>query len=183
MALTRLTIDGYGQLENNNVAYPRDGRVEAQCALDAEDFESVPAENGMLLAIDNVTKTVKFAVDASLPIAINYTSEHMYEDTSLGDFKIEIGDDVLPRLGYLSKGDKFITNCVCFDTDEFADEEALGEALEDLATTPVYGGISSIGAIKLTNTKPTVGPVLNVINGNTTLPAGQFGIKFQVLVD
>ena len=30
MAQTRLVIDGYGQLELNNVAFRRDGRVEAQ---------------------------------------------------------------------------------------------------------------------------------------------------------
>ena len=39
MAFKRFTIDGYGQLELNNVAFRRDGRVEAQCALDATDFE------------------------------------------------------------------------------------------------------------------------------------------------
>ena len=47
MALTRFVIDGYGQLELNQVAFRRDGRVEAQCALDDTDFASVPAENGM----------------------------------------------------------------------------------------------------------------------------------------
>ena len=30
MAQKRLVIDGYGQLELNNVAFRRDGRVEAQ---------------------------------------------------------------------------------------------------------------------------------------------------------
>ena len=38
MALKRLVIDGFGQLEMNQVAYRRDGRIEAQCALDATDF-------------------------------------------------------------------------------------------------------------------------------------------------
>ena len=52
MAFKRMVIDGYGQLELNNVAFRRDGRVEAQCALDATDFADVPAENGMLLAVD-----------------------------------------------------------------------------------------------------------------------------------
>ena len=45
MALTRFVIDGFGQLELNNVAFRRDGRIEAQCALDATDFASIPAEN------------------------------------------------------------------------------------------------------------------------------------------
>ena len=52
MALKRLVIDGFGQLEMNQVAYRRDGRIEAQCALDATDFADIHAENGMLLEID-----------------------------------------------------------------------------------------------------------------------------------
>ena len=30
MALQRVTIDGYGQLELNRVTFPRDGQIEAQ---------------------------------------------------------------------------------------------------------------------------------------------------------
>ena len=60
MADKRLVIDGFGQVELNQVSFRRDGRVEAQCALDATDFASVPAENGMLLAVDRVNRTVKF---------------------------------------------------------------------------------------------------------------------------
>jgi len=33
MAAKRLVIDSFAQLELNNVAFRRDGRVEAQCAL------------------------------------------------------------------------------------------------------------------------------------------------------
>ena len=61
MAFKRFVIDGYGQLELNNVAFRRDGRVEAQCFLDETDFADVPAENGMLLAVDRVNRAVKFA--------------------------------------------------------------------------------------------------------------------------
>ena len=32
MALKRLIIEGYGQLELNQVAFPRDGRIEANAA-------------------------------------------------------------------------------------------------------------------------------------------------------
>ena len=84
----------------------------------------------------------------------------------------------LPRLGYLATGDKFTTNCVCYDTEEFNDEDALNTALDDL-TTAVYGGISEIGAIKLSATEPTDGPVLRVVK-KTTMPDGTFGLKFQV---
>ena len=75
MGVQRYVIDGFGQLELNQVAFPRDGRIEAQCALDATDFASIPAENGMLLAVDRVNRAVKLpksAVIALCPVALNY---------------------------------------------------------------------------------------------------------------
>ena len=80
MALKRFVIDGYGQLELNQVAFPRDGRIEAQCAL-GEDFAEVPAENGMLLAVDNINRIVKVPTsDEKFPIALNNTTQHMYDE-------------------------------------------------------------------------------------------------------
>ena len=183
MSFKRMTIDGFGQLELNNVAFRRDGRVEAQCALDATDFANVPAENGMLLAVDRVNRTVGFATDASLPIALNYTAEHMYDEraNALKDFSLPLGS-FYPRLGYLSIGDLFTTNCIGYDDGNggFADDTALDTALKAIATTPVYGGISAEGAIKVGTTKPQAGPVLKVVE-YTTMPDGTKGIKFQVL--
>lgn len=185
MALTRYTIDGYGQVELNNVAFRRDGRIEAQCALDATDFEAVPAENGMLLAVDNVKRVVKFAKDATLPIALNYTTEHMYDERKVGlkDFKLDIKDGFYPRLGYLSVGDKFTTNCLSYDSandSTWTEDSAVDTALDEIETTPIYGGISEDGSIKISATKPAEGPVLIVVE-KTTMPDGQLGVKFQVL--
>lgn len=178
MSLQRYTIDGYGQIELNNVAFRRDGRIEAQCKLDATDFATVPAENGMLLAVDDKAKVIKFATNANLPIALHYSSEHMYNQFTPGlkNFKLERGT-FLPRLGYLAVGDKFTTNCIAYDTTEYADDAAVDTALAGSGT--VYGGISATGAIKITATKPTVGPVLKVTKV-TTMPDGTFGLKFQV---
>ena len=181
MAFKRFTIDGYGQLELNNVAFRRDGRVEAQCFLDETDFADVPAENGMLLAVDRVNRTVKFATDDSLPIALNYTTEHMYDEraNALKDFKLERGT-FLPRLGYLSVGDLFTTNCFGYDAD-FADDAAVKAVkLSGTGAVTVYGGISEEGAILLTKTAPEEGPVLKAVEV-TTMPDGQFAFKFQVL--
>lgn len=181
MALQRLIIDGHGQIELNQVAFPRDGRVEAQCALDPTDFATMPAENGMLLAVDNVKRVVKLATDANLPIALNYSSEHIYDERTPGlkNFKLE-KDDVYPRLGYLSVGDKFTTNCLAYDTSDYADEDALVAALEAIGTTEVYGTYCNLGAIKLTKTKPSDGPVLRVIK-KTTMPDGQLAVKLQAI--
>ena len=55
--MARMIIDGYGQVELNNVAFRRDGRIEAQCKPDETDFSQAVVENGMLLAVDNVART------------------------------------------------------------------------------------------------------------------------------
>lgn len=186
MALKRMVIEGYGQVELNQVAFRRDGRVEAQCALDTTDFASMPAENGMLLAVDNINRTVKLPVDASLPIALVYSSEHIYDERTPGlkNFKNEL-DGLYPRLGYPAVGDKFITNCIAYDDSEFSNEDALEEAVSNIGVTKLYGGYSSLGAIKVSKTKPVDGPVLMVINGPGagSMPDGQYGIKFQVIAD
>ena len=109
MALQRYKIDGYGQLELNAVAFRRSGRIEAQCKI-ADGIEYV--ENGMLLAVDNVERVVKYAEDKSLPIALNYTTEHMYDERAKGlkHFRLNAGEH-LPRMGYQGAGDKYTTNC------------------------------------------------------------------------
>lgn len=181
MALKRFVIDGYGQVELNNVAFRRDGRIEAQCALDETDFASIPAENGMLLAVDKANGVVKFAKDSELPIALNYSSEHMYSKSASGlkDFRLMRGE-FYPRMGYPTLADLWTSNCLCYDDSEFADDEALTKALEACKETPVYGGASEIGAVKLSATKPTYGPVLKVVKFYT-MPDGQPGVKLQVI--
>lgn len=188
MALQRFVIDGYGQLELNQVAFRRDGRIEAQCAL-GDDFKTVPAENGMLLAVDNVNRIVKKPVAGEVyPIALNYTTEHMYDERNMALKNFNLPQNSFyPRLGYLAVGDKFTTNCLCYDTTEFADDEALKKAYEPagLKATPLYGCACNMGAIKVTKTKPTAGPVLMAVlgTGAGSMPDGQFGMKFQVVVD
>lgn len=188
MALTRLTIDGYGQVELNNCAFRRDGRIEAQCKPDATDFATAKVENGMLLAVDNIKRTVKFATDGSLPIALNYSSEHLYDERKQGlkDFAISGSGDFCPRLGYLSVGDKFTGNCISYDAANdttWTTNAAFVSALGSYASNTLYGGISGDGSITVSATAPTIGPKLLVINGKATMPDGSPGVKFQVLTD
>lgn len=180
MAIKRLTINGYGQVELNNVAFRRDGRIEAQCAPDATDFEKAYVENGMLLAVDGAKRTVKFAKDATLPIALVYSAEHSYEvrEQGLKNFKLNGKDDFLPRLGYTAVGDKFTTNCLAYDDGEFTTEDALITALKACADTPIYGGACAEGAIKISKTVPAYGPIYRVIKAYT-MPDGQFGVELQ----
>ena len=183
MAIKRMVIDGYGQIELNQVAFRRDGRIEAQCALNPVDFEKVSAENGMLLAVDNTSRTIKFPVEGSdLPIALNYTTEHMYDDRhqALKDFKLDIVDGFYPRLGFLDIGDKYTTNCISYDDGEFADEDAVEAAAEACGETALYAIPCANGAHLVTAKKPESGIALKAIKA-TTMPDGQFAIKFQVI--
>ena len=182
MAFKRMTIDGFGQVELNNCAFRRDGRIEAQCAPDPVVFENMPVENGMILAVDEVTHTVKMP-DGTLPVALVYTAEHLYDERYAGGlkhFKTEAKDDFYPRLGYLSVGDKFTTNCIGYDSGEYANDDALITALGNIGTTPVYGGESTNGVIVLSATKPTAKVVMKVIEFYT-MPDGQKGVKLQVI--
>jgi hypothetical protein len=160
---------GYGQLELNQVAFRRDGRIEAQCKM-ADGIEYL--ENGMILAINPVTRTVGFPDENSKLFALHYSAEHMYDekDRGLKHFKLE-ANTFLPRLGYLATGDKFTTNTV----------EDSGITLTTIATGAlVYGEPSDNGYIKLTTTKPTGSVVLQAIE-YTTMPDGAPAIKFIVL--
>lgn len=182
MALTRMTINGYGQLELNNVAFRRDGRIEAQCRLNPTDFADTYAENGMILAVDNIRRIVKLPVAGEIyPLALNYSAEHLYDERAQGLRNFRLGtEDFLPRLGYLSRGDKFTTNTLCYDDDEFDDDDDLKEAVADVANTPIYGKVSALGVIQLTKTQPTSGTVL-LVTKPFTMPDGQYAVQLQVM--
>ena len=190
MALKRFTIDGYGQIELNQCAFRRDGRIEAQCALYDKEFAKnqaeyvggkIYAENGMILAIDNINRVVRLpgAEAADLPLAINYSTEHLYDESHKGlkDFYLPAGT-FYPRLGYLARGDKFTTNCLCYESTEFTDDEALIQALGNIKAVKIYGKHSALGAIQLTKNKADAEML---VVKYYTMPDGQPGVKFQVL--
>lgn len=179
MAVQRFVIDGYGQIEPNNVTFTRDGRIEAQYKL----VDGVVAENGMLLAIDDVNAEVKLpsSEEETLPIALHYSSEKIYNQFTPGlkNFKLEAKDGYYPRMGYLTVGETFTTNCLCYDSSDFTDDAKLKEDIGKVATTPLYGGISENGAIKISKSAPTAGPVLIVVKA-ATMPDGQYAVHFKV---
>lgn len=176
--MARLKIDGYGQLELNNVAFRRDGRVEAQLPLSAVDFANAPAENGMLLAVDRLGGEIKLpAAAGSELVALHYSAEHMYDErlAGLNNFSLKPGD-FYPRLGYLANGDKFTTNTVSYG----GTSEELVTALGSLKTTPLYGNPSTDGSILISAATDGGGDLLKVI-AKTTMPNGSLGVKFQVV--
>ena len=160
---------GYAQLELNNAAFRRSGRIEAQCKI-ADGIEYL--ENGMLLAVNNAARQVEFVGEDNghLPVALHYSSEHMYDNraNALMNFKLEPGS-FLPRLGYLGAGDKYTTNCVDYNGN-------LWEAIE--AGTVLYAHAGADG-YHLVNT--TADKAIAIVIGATTMPDGQKAVKFQAL--
>lgn len=191
--MARMVIDGFGQVELNNVAFRRDGRIEAQCALDTAAFTTnMPCENGMILRVKKAEHKITFA-DASAAnqlYALNYTTEHMYDERrpglknfSLSAQKNEKGQDFYPRVGYLAAGDLWTTNCIDFgDYAAASSNEAgrLAAVASALASGEVYAAVGTEGAAVLTSAAPSVGPVIQVIK-KTTMPDGQNAFQLQVL--
>ena len=163
---------GYGQIELNQCAFRRDGRIEAQCKIEGADY----IENGMILAIDNTKREVRYPAAGDYMFGLNYTSEHMYDERLVGGLKYykTDKDSFLPRLGYLAVGDKFTTNTVIYD-----DTLTL--------TNAVYGYVKTgdNGYIRLSAEKPSdaiaEAPMLHVIDAKATMPNGAPGIKFQCI--
>ena len=162
---------GYGQIELNQCAFRRDGRIEAQCKIEGADY----VENGMILAIDNTKREVRYPAAGDYMFGLNYTSEHMYDERLVGGLKYykTDKDSFLPRLGYLAVGDKFTTNTVVYDAADI--------------TTMVYGYVKAgdNGYIRLSATKPqdaiADAPLLRVIDAKATMPNGAPAVKFQCI--
>jgi hypothetical protein len=167
MALTKLAKIGYGQLELNFAAFRRNGAIEAQCKI-AEGIDYL--ENGMLLAVDRVNRTVGYPTGTNDVIALNYTAEHMYDEraNALRDFKLD-KDTFCPRLGYIGVADKFTTNTVCYDNTAAIETYKYGKP----CTTEGFKGY-----IELTKTRE--GAVVEVLE-ITTMPDGQTAVKFAGL--
>ena len=164
---------GYGQIELNQCAFRRDGRIEAQCKI-ANGIDFI--ENGGIFAIDNAKREISYPTADSYMFGLNYTSEHMYDERLAGGLKYykTDKDSFLPRLGYLAVGDKFTTNTVIYDS-----------ALT--ITNAVYGYVKAgdKSYIRLSATKPTDAidgaPLLRVIDAKATMPNGAPAIKFQCI--
>jgi hypothetical protein len=169
---TKLVKPGeYGKLELNFAAFRRNGAIEAQCKI-ADGIDYI--ENGMLLAVDRKAHTVGYPTGTGDVIALNYTTEHMYDEraNALKNFKLE-KNTFLPRLGYIGVADKFTTNTVCYDSAEITDIAAAlkaGKVYGKPCTTEGYKGYIEL-------TKTAEGAVVEAIE-YTTMPDGQPAVKF-----
>ena len=146
----------------------------------------------MILRVKKAEHKITFA-DASAAnqlYALNYTSEHMYDERKPGlkNFSLSAqkgakGEDFLPRVGYLAPGDLWTTNCIDFgDYAAASNDEAgrLAAVASALASGEVYAAVGTEGAAVLASAAPSFGPVIQVIK-KTTMPDGQDAFQLQVL--
>lgn len=189
------TINGYPVLEANVLKARRTGRIWSQYELDEASFSTGKAFNGMILAVDDVNKCVKLpeaTTTADEVYALHFSVEAEYEHKGLNTFavareKVDNEPNVsvhYPRMFELSVGDVLTTNCVQLDgsnvTAVTTDAATSVAKIVSGTTSTVYGGVDPSGYIKLDTTKPTVGPVMKVVEQNT-LPNGDWAVKLAVV--
>lgn len=180
MAMNRFACEKYASLEMNFADYLATGNIVSQIPLGEEFTADAPCENGMWVNADRAQSAIASPAAVTDMIGICYTSEKEYDDTAIGlkNFKRVAGQ--YPRVGVLSKGDVFTTNCFQYDTSEFADQEAVETALGAIATTPLYVGVVAGSPVpQLTATKPTEGTYGTVCKFYT-VPNGEKGIKYNI---
>lgn len=182
MALKRFAIDGYATLEINHAIFNRVGNIISQTPLGEEFTKDAPCENGMWVCADRSKGVVGPIEVENEPVGIVYTAEKEYDSFHYGlkHFGRKVAGDY-PRVGIMGVGDVFTSNCFQYDTDDFADEEALNTALKACAETAVYI-VPVVGSAvpKLTKTAPTAGCFGKVVK-LYTIPNGDPGIKYTIV--
>ena len=179
----------YATLELNQVAFPKTGMVVSQTPL-SEDFTiDAPCENGMWVVGDKAAGVIAAPAAATdKPIGIVYTTEKEYDDYHYGlaRFGRKIAGDY-PRVGLLGIGDTVTTNCLQYDTSDFADDAALFAALEAIKTTPLY---VVPGVAAATNVAKAVPQIVKAVPNSGiyakivkfyTVPNGEAGVKYQII--
>lgn len=179
----------YASLELNQVAFPKTGMVVSQTPLGPKFVKSGVTgcygvcENGMWVVADKAAGIIDAPAAATdSPIGIVYTTEKEYdrEHYGLQRFGRKIAGDY-PRVGIFGLGDTVTTNCLQYNDSEFATEQDLWDALDDIATTPLYVGIVAGSPVpQLTATKPQAG-VYAKVTKFYTVPNGGKGVKYQIV--
>ena len=182
MSMVRFPVDKYASLELNQVAFPKTGLVVSQTPLDAAFTADAPCENGMGVLADKAAGTIKAAAAVTdTPMGIVYTAEKEYDvrDAGLKNFAQKGGD--YPRVGIMSVGETYTSNCFQYNDGTYATCAALETALKACATTPMYvGQVAGSAVPQLVAAKPASGVVGKVVK-YYTMPNGEPGVKYQII--
>ena len=188
MAMNRFPLEQYATLELNQVAFPKTGMVVSQTPLGDAFTAQNPCENGMWVVADKAAGVIKApAAVTDKPIGIVYTAEKEYDMYHYGlkTFGRKIEGDY-PRVGILGIGDTVTTNCLQYDTTNFANDAALDTYLSgDLtaASTAAYVIVKAGSAIpEIVKSLPqNYAGVYGRIVKYYTVPNGEKGVKYQIV--
>ena len=195
MGMNRFPVEEYATLELNQVAFPKTGMVVSQTPLGAKfttDSRVSGAygvcENGMWVVADKAAGVIDApAAVTDKPIGIVYTAEKEYDMYHYGlkTFGRKVAGDY-PRVGILGVGDTVTTNCLQYNTDNFANDTALDTYLKgDLtaAATAAYVIVkagSPVPEIVKALPQNYAGAYGRVVK-YYTVPNGEKGVKYQML--
>lgn len=162
MARKQYAIPAHGVVEHNFLASEATRQIEAQTKV-ANGIETL--ENGMILFIDRKADEIKLSGN-SCPYLMHSTVRYYRAgERGLNHFVFNVNnEEELPRLWKLSEGDKFHTNLVSYQTDEFADDATLET---ELAKGSLYGYPDGEGMIKITKTEDTTARVEFIVSMST----------------
>ena len=178
------TLGIYSVLEPNFLAARRTGQVRAQLPLDATDFLTVKAENGMILKYNEVTGAVESptnSADISLMLHFSVEKEYDHVHPGLNTFALTTGE-FYPRLYQLHVGDTFITDAVKLHA---SDDQTISTLYDAIAKGNVFsidsGGWITIVGGSIHADYSAVSVAFQVIDDVATLPSGGKAIKFKVV--
>ena len=188
MAMNRFPLEQYATLELNQVAFPKTGMVVSQTPLGDAFTAQNPCENGMWVVADKAAGVIKAPAAATdKPIGIVYTTEKEYDMYHYGlkTFGRKVAGDY-PRVGILGVGDTVTTNCLQYDTTNFANDTALDTYLKgDLtaAGTAAYVIVKAGSAIpEIVKSLPqNYAGVYGRVVKYYTVPNGETGVKYQII--
>ena len=179
MAIKSLVPDGkYGVCETPSLTARKIGGslVKNQFALDATDFATIAAQNGMLLVVNEFDGTIDLPANANSYVYLHNSPVKDYEE--LGKEKVAVKrGELLPVMYKLTVGDTIITNTLKYDDDVYADVAAIVDAID---ATTVYGVPNADGYIRLGAAAAGTETVVLKAKEVTTLSNGRTAIKFIV---
>ena len=182
----------YASLELNQVAFPKTGMVVSQTPLGPKFVKSGVTgcygvcENGMWVVADKSKGIIDApAATTDSPIGIVYTTEKEYdrEHYGLQRFGRKVAGDY-PRVGIFGLGDTVTTNCLQYDTENFANDAALDTYLAgDLTTAPAYVVVKAGSPIpEIVKALPqNYAGLYGKIVKYYTIPNGGKGVKYQIV--
>jgi hypothetical protein len=192
MGMNRFPCEQYASLELNQVAFPKTGMVVSQTPLGEDFTKDAPCENGMWVVGDKAVGAINPpTAGTDKLIGIVYTTEKEYDIMHYGlkTFGRKVAGDY-PRVGLLGVGDTVTTNCLQYDTTNFADDAALDTALKAIGTTPLYVAIHAVGqneTVSAANAVPEIvktipqAGIYGKIVKYYTVPNGEKGVKYQIV--